>query len=199
MINENFAQGAAYVFSLTDGTWTQTQKLTADDGQMFDQFGYSVGLSGTTAVISADAAQVGSNAFQGAAYVFDGSSGTWTNTQKLSASDGGIGDIFGIALSFDGTNAVIGAYANAGYQGAAYVFQATGGYLGRDPEAGCLRRRHQYLLRWFDRAVEPDPPDRLLGCESRRQRHAGRGIYLHRIGRHLDADPDAPLRRRRTE
>ncbi len=127
LINDNFSQGAVYVFTLSDGSWSQTQKITADDGQMFDNFGYSLGLSGTTALIGADAAQVGDNAFQGAAYVYDGSSGTWTNTQKLAASDGGIGDIFGYSIAFDGTTAVIGAYANNGYQGAAYVFGQTDG------------------------------------------------------------------------
>lgn len=127
MIGDNFSQGAAYVFTLQDGVWTQTQKLVAPDGQMFENFGYSLGLSGTTALIGADAAQVGANSFQGAVYVFDGSSGTWTNTQKLSASDGGIGDIFGYSIAFDGTTAVIGAYANNQYQGAAYVFGNTGG------------------------------------------------------------------------
>ena len=127
LIGENFSQGAAYVFTLQDGTWTQAQKLVAPDGQMFENFGYSLGLSGTTAMIGADAAQVGANSFQGAVYVFDGSSGTWTNTQKLSASDGGIGDIFGYSIAFDGTTAVIGAYANNQYQGAAYVFGNSGG------------------------------------------------------------------------
>jgi len=127
LIGGNFSQGAAYVFTLQGGSWTQTQKLVAADGQMFENFGYSLGLSGTTAMIGADAAQVGSNSFQGAVYVFDGSSGTWTNTQKLSASDGRIGDIFGYSISFDGTTAVIGAYANNQYQGAAYVFGQSGG------------------------------------------------------------------------
>lgn len=127
LIGGNFSQGAAYVFTLQNGTWTQTQKLVAADGQSFENFGYSLGLSGTTAMIGADAAEVGSNSFQGAVYVFDGSSGTWTNTQKLSASDGGIGDIFGYSIAFDGTTAVIGAYANNQYQGAAYVFGNTGG------------------------------------------------------------------------
>ena len=126
-VGDNFSQGTAYVFTLQDGSWVQTQEITAADGQMFDNFGYSLGLSGTTMMIGADAAQVGTNSFQGAVYVFDGTSGTWTNTQKLSASDGGIGDIFGYSISFDGTTAVIGAYANNQYQGAAYVFGNTGG------------------------------------------------------------------------
>lgn len=127
MINGNFSQGAVYVFTLSDGSWSQTQKITADDGQMFDNFGYSLGLSGTTALIGADGAAVGDNASQGKVYVFNESGGTWTEVQTLVADDGGIGDIFGYSIAFDGTTAVIGAYGNNGYQGAAYLFGETGG------------------------------------------------------------------------
>jgi hypothetical protein len=127
VVNDNFSQGAVYVFTLADGTWTQTQKITADDGQAFDNFGYSLALNGSIAIIGADGATVGDNGFQGAAYVFDGSSGTWTKTQKLVATDGGIGDIFGYSIAFDGTQLMIGAYANNGYQGAVYAFGQTAG------------------------------------------------------------------------
>jgi hypothetical protein len=127
VVNDNYSQGAVYAFKRVNGVWTQTQKLTIDDGQMFDNFGYSIALHGTTAVIGADGAQVGDNGFQGAAYVFDGSGGTWTKTHKLVASDGGAGDIFGYSVAFDGTRVLIGAYGDDGYQGAVYVYGASGG------------------------------------------------------------------------
>jgi hypothetical protein len=127
MVNDNFSQGAVYVFSLSNGTWTQTQKITANDGQAFNNFGYSLGLSGTTALIGADGATVGTNDFQGKVYAFTEADGIWTQGQTLVADDGGIGDIFGYSIAFDGTRAVIGAYANNGYQGAAYVFGVTDG------------------------------------------------------------------------
>ena len=126
-VNDNFSQGAVYVFTLVDGSWTQAQEITVADGQMFDNFGYSIGLSGTTAIIGADGAQVGDNGFQGTAYVFDGASGTWTQTQKLTAGDGGIGDIFGYSVALDGNRAMIGAYANNQYQGAVYVYALDNG------------------------------------------------------------------------
>lgn len=127
VVNDNYSQGAVYVFKLANGTWTQTQKITSDDGQAFDNFGYSIALNGNTAIIGADGARVGTNDFQGAAYVYDGSGGTWTYAQKLTASDGGIGDIFAYSIAFDGTRAMFGAYANNGYQGAVYVFGQTNG------------------------------------------------------------------------
>lgn len=126
-INDNFAQGAVYVFTFAEGTWTQTQKIFLDDGQSNDNFGYSIGLSGTTAIIGADGAKVGTNEFQGAAFVYDGASGSWTRTQKLTAGDGWIGDIFGYSVALDGDRAMIGAYGNNGYQGAVYVFGRSDG------------------------------------------------------------------------
>ncbi|MCH8064633.1 MAG: FG-GAP repeat protein, partial [Chloroflexi bacterium] len=48
--------GAAYVFQRNEGgadTWGEVKKLTASDGQAFDQFGGSVAISGDTAVVGA--------------------------------------------------------------------------------------------------------------------------------------------------
>ena len=108
----------------------QQQKLTASEGAAFDDFGFSVSLSadGNTALIAAYGATVGSNALQGAAYVFVNSGGTLSQQQKLTASDGAASDSFGVSvsLSADGNTALIGAnYAKVGAnaaQGAAYVF-----------------------------------------------------------------------------
>jgi hypothetical protein len=58
------------VFTETMGTWSQQAELTATDGAAGDQFGYSVSLSGMTALVGASGHTVGTNANQGAAYVF---------------------------------------------------------------------------------------------------------------------------------
>ena len=116
-------QGAAYVFTESGGTWTQTQKLTASDGTLGDGFGNSVALDGTTALIGADSVNVG----VGAAYVFTESGGTWTQTQELSVSGGVSGDNFGSSVALDGTTALVGAFGVNNTQGAAYVFDDSGG------------------------------------------------------------------------
>lgn len=127
-VNDNYGQGAVYAFTLSDGVWSETQKIVTNDGLAFDFFGYSIALNGTTALIGADGATVGTQDFQGKAVVFSQSpDGTWTQGQTLVAGDGGIGDIFGYSVALEGTTAVIGAYANNGYQGAAYVFGLTDG------------------------------------------------------------------------
>lgn len=126
----NRHQGAAYVFTKTDGVWTESQELTADDFAAENQFGNAVALVGDTILIGAYNAGIGGNAYQGAAYIFTRSGGTWTQAQKLTASDGAGGDDFASALAMSGTTAIIGSpYAGGAnpQQGAAYVFTSTGG------------------------------------------------------------------------
>ena len=102
-------KGAAYVFVRSGITWSQQQELTASDGAAFDSFGERLALSadGNTALIGAKL----KNNQQGAAYVFVRSGTTWSQQQKLTASDGAQNDAFGddVALSGDGNTALIGA------------------------------------------------------------------------------------------
>jgi hypothetical protein len=77
IIGGNSYQGAAYVFVEPAGGWanaTQTAKLTASDGTAYDEFGYSVAVSGGTIVAGAQDATIGANSTQGAAYVLGSSS-----------------------------------------------------------------------------------------------------------------------------
>jgi hypothetical protein len=119
-------RGAAYVYVRSGTTWTEQQKLLASDGMAGDLFGEWTAISGDTIVVGAPAAAVGPNPGQGAGYVFDRSGTTWTQEQKLSASDGAPGDSFGVSVAISGTTIVVGAFqANVGpnmHQGSAYVF-----------------------------------------------------------------------------
>ena len=118
--------GAAYVFAGSGGTWTQQAELTASDGAAWDFFGFSVAISGDTALVGAPSHAVSGNSQQGTAYVFAGSGSTWTQQAELSASDGAAGDNFGWAVAFSGNSALVGALYHAvggnPLQGAAYVF-----------------------------------------------------------------------------
>jgi len=118
---ENF-KGAAYVFTRTGTSWTQQAKLLAADGVASDYFGYSVSLSGDTALIGA----MSQNASIGAAYVFTRTGTTWTPQAKLSAADGAAGDNFGYSITLSGDTALIGALGVNSAKGAAYVFTRTG-------------------------------------------------------------------------
>jgi hypothetical protein len=118
--------GAAYVFAQSAGTWSQQAELTASDGKVADLFGFSVSVSGGTAIVGAYAHQVGSNAQAGAAYAFTESAGTWTEQQELTASDGASKDLFGASVAASGDLVIVGALQHKvgmlSQAGAAYVF-----------------------------------------------------------------------------
>lgn len=121
--------GAAYVFVLNSGTWTQQAVLLANDGALGDKFGYSVAINADTIVVgsyNADAPL--SNG--GAAYVYVRSGTTWTFQQKLTAGDGTADDQFGSSVGVSGELIVVGAnhadLPGNSEAGAAYVFLRTG-------------------------------------------------------------------------
>jgi hypothetical protein len=130
------AQRAVYVFTRPASGWaseTQAAKLTASDGAIDDELGWSVAVSGDGGTVAAGApsAAVGANGLQGAVYVFTRPASGWaseTQRAKLTASHGAAGDSLGtsVAVSGDGGTVAAGAPgaavgANAP-QGAAYVF-----------------------------------------------------------------------------
>ncbi|MDF1714597.1 MAG: DUF5011 domain-containing protein [Akkermansiaceae bacterium] len=119
--------GSAYVFVRNGGVWSEEQKLEASDGAVGDFFGNSVSVSGDTAVVGAylDDTSGGGNA--GSAYIFIRSGEEWSEVQKLEASDGAAGDLFGNSVSVSGDIALVGAYADdtsGGVNtGSAYVYR----------------------------------------------------------------------------
>ena len=122
--NQDENDGSAYVFSRTDTTWIQQDKLEASDSSVDDRFGISVSLSGDTALIGAywddvDAVQTGS------AYVFVRNGTNWSQQEKLVASDRSEKDYFGFTLFLEGDTALIGAYHSNFMKGSAYLFERT--------------------------------------------------------------------------
>jgi esterase/lipase superfamily enzyme len=120
-----FNTGSAYLFDTTTGV--QIAKLTASDFAGFDSFGYSVAISGTTAVVGAFGNDdAGSNS--GSAYLFDTTTGV--QVAKLTASDAASGDNFGRSVAISGNTAIVGAPFDddAGFSsGSAYLFDTTTG------------------------------------------------------------------------
>jgi IPT/TIG domain/FG-GAP repeat len=124
--------GAAWVFTRSsDGTWTQSgHKLTASEEVGEAHFGGSVALSGDgrTALIGGP----GDRAYDGAVWVFKAEGSGWMQRAKLTGGASGGAGHFGyrVALSADGGTALVGARAEAGGHGAAWVFsQAESGWL----------------------------------------------------------------------
>jgi len=102
--------GSAYVFDTAAGK--QRIKLIADDGESMDEFGHSVAISGSTAI-------VGTRDYS--AYVFDPTIG---GQFKLPVDGGG----FGHSVAISGTTIVVGASFdgdNGNWPGSVYVFERT--------------------------------------------------------------------------
>jgi hypothetical protein len=115
--------GEAYVFVRSGTSWTQQQILSASDGTAGEGFGRDVSLSGGTAIVGASSW----NTSQGAAYVFVQSGTTWTQQQKLVASNGATANFFGESVAVAGDSAIVGAYGVGPNQtGAAYLFTRSG-------------------------------------------------------------------------
>ncbi len=87
-------------------------KAVASDRAVFDNFGYSVSVSGDYAIVGAPGDNINvSEINAGSAYIFErDGSGMWTEVQKLVASDRAVGDRFGISVSISGDYAIMGAY-----------------------------------------------------------------------------------------
>ena|GEM_PF-2024955 len=124
------AGGAVYVFERTGTVWTQQAKLTATDARAGANLGWSVALTGDTAVVGAPNDRPTPGAFEGgSAYVFTRTGTTWTQQAKLVSADVATQDNFGYAVSANGDSAIVGAYrddTSAVDTGSAYVFTRTG-------------------------------------------------------------------------
>jgi hypothetical protein len=119
------SSGSAYLFDTTTGL--QIAKLTASDAAAGDEFGFSVAISGTTAIVGAFADDDGGTN-SGSAYLFDTTTGV--EIAKLTATDAAAGELFGYSVAISGTTAIVGAIndRDAGIEtGAAYLFDTTSG------------------------------------------------------------------------
>jgi hypothetical protein len=119
----NEKSGAAWVFTRSlEGVWSQQGgKLTGSGEEGQGNFGSSVALSadGNTALIGGPLDRESS----GAAWVFTGTGGTWTQQGAKLTGEGEVGGgRFGqsVALSSAGTSALIGGSGDSGSQGAAW-------------------------------------------------------------------------------
>ena len=108
--------GSAYVFRRDGDNWNEEAKLTARNAAEAHLIGYSVALSGDTALVGTLDCE--------AAYVFRRNGTTWTEEAKLTAGDGAAGDYFGFSVALSGDTALVGAWGDddkGSNSGSAYV------------------------------------------------------------------------------
>ena len=134
--------GAAYVFTRVEGVWEERVKLTASDGEAYDNFGISVAVDGDTIVIGASGDDGDGATDSGSVYVFvkPASNGGWAapvaETAKLTASDAAALDYFGHSVAVSGDAVLVGAYQdddevnNLEDSGSAYIFVKPAGQGG---------------------------------------------------------------------
>jgi hypothetical protein len=128
---DNGGAGAAWVFSRAGGAWTQQGgKLVGLGaiGPFPSGQGWSVAVSG-----DGNLALVGANSDKnnlGAVWAFARSGGTWTQQGDKLVGSGAVGAAqqgWSVALSADGTTALIGGYYDHDGVGAVWVFTRSGG------------------------------------------------------------------------
>ena len=121
-------RGAAFLFTRSGSTWGEAATLTGgseESGQ--GHLGRSVALSadGNAALLGAP----GDHAYRGGAFLFTRSGESWAQqgAKLTGAGESGVG-YFGrnLALSADGSTALLGAPGDAGHLGAAFLFARSG-------------------------------------------------------------------------
>ncbi|TKB53618.1 MAG: integrin, partial [Nitrospira sp.] len=146
--NSAGASGAAYVFTRTNGVWSQQAYLKASNTGTGDLFGGRIALAGNTLAVGAffeSSAATGINGNQtdnnaggsGAVYVFTRTNGVWSQQAYVKASNTGAGDLFGGRVALTDDTLAVGAFVEASaatgvngnqgdnsapVSGAAYVF-----------------------------------------------------------------------------
>ena len=111
--------GSTYIFDL-DGN--QLAKITVSDGAAGDWFGYSVSVGSGRIVVGAYGDSDNGSA-SGSAYIFDLDG---NQLDKITASDGAAGDIFGGSVFVGLGRIVIGSYQdddNGDSSGSAYIYE----------------------------------------------------------------------------
>jgi hypothetical protein len=110
-------------------SYTESAKLQASDREAGDQFGESVAINGSRAIVGAPSEDSGGD-HAGAAYIFKrNGADTWSQVARLHASDATAADYFGYAVDISGNRAIVGApFHEGGWSGAgaAYFFERDG-------------------------------------------------------------------------
>ena len=122
------AGGAAYVYVQSGGLWAVQQELLPADKAPGQNFGRSVGILGDTVVVGAPEVfePISFSGGTGAAYVFVRSGSTWSQQQKLTASDATTDHVFGFSVALDAQRVISGAPGADG-TGAVYEYVANAG------------------------------------------------------------------------
>ena len=116
-------RGAAYVYELVGGIWTNEVKLAPNDVEDSKRFGVSVAISGSTIVVGAE----WDSTNEGAAYIFEYDGTSWSQSAKLlSAIPWPDNNVFGRLVAIDSDTVVVsdpGSFYFGTSSGAVVVYE----------------------------------------------------------------------------
>ncbi len=125
--NGGLDAGSAYIFQRSGTIWSEQAYLVPNDTAAGDYYGWSVDVSGDTAVVGAYLDDFSGISNAGSVTVYQRSGATWTRQTKLVAAESQSGGYFGYSVSLKGDTVVVGAQLfdvpPVQNTGAAYVFQ----------------------------------------------------------------------------
>jgi len=119
--------GSGYVYTKSDGVWSNVAKLKASDPASSDNLFWSARISGdgNTVVAGID--------YGGKVYIYSKPESGWTNateTQKITGTSVDSSAIYfghAVSISEDGSTIAVGAYGTNSSEGAVYIFTESGG------------------------------------------------------------------------
>ncbi|WP_154223110.1 FG-GAP repeat protein [Marinicella rhabdoformis] len=106
------SSGSAYIFEFDGKNWIEKQKLFSGDPSAEDNFGDSVSLNKSRALVSAPGTSYNVDPLPGYVYVYDFNGVNWYLSHILTASDREEGDMYGSDTSLFGNTALIGDFLN---------------------------------------------------------------------------------------
>ena len=151
-----------------------------------DLFGYSVAVSGDTAIVGAYGDDDDGGSASGSAYVFikpvGGWSGALNETAELTASDPASIDDFGKHLAISGDSAIVGAFLDdddGKNSGSAYVFvKPAGGWSGALNETAKLPASDAAAYDLFGQSVAISGDTAIVGAQDNDGGSASGSAYV---------------------
>jgi hypothetical protein len=127
--SDNTSIGATWIFTRTNGIWTQQgSKLIGTGGVNIQSQGYSISLSSNGNTLAIGGVSDDSNI--GATWIFTRTNGIWTQQGSKLVGTGGVGvqsQGQSVSLSSDGNTLAIGGFSDDSNIGATWIFTRTNG------------------------------------------------------------------------
>jgi FG-GAP repeat/Metallo-peptidase family M12/Fibronectin type III domain len=135
LYDTNGDRGAAFSYKWNGNTWANEQRIQVNPAVYFNDFGRSVAINGDQVIVGAPWEDEFGIQHVGAAYIFVRTGNTWTQQQRIGASDQQLNDYFGLSVGITGDHAIVGAQyedhnltgsSTRDKAGSAYVFVRSG-------------------------------------------------------------------------